>query len=369
MSEDALMSREQLMARLHQADAAGRVLAAADASHSRLLEQYKAALDAHSIVAVTDPRGRITYANDKFCEISKFSRADLLGQDHRLINSGYHSKAFFAHLWESIGCGQIWQGEIRNRAKDGTIYWVDTTIYPFVDGNGRPTQFMAIRTDLTVRKREEEERRKLEQEILEISDRERRRIGEDLHDGLGQHLVGLELMIQAMEPQLPARARVETVKLAAYVREAIRQTRLLARGLSPVEMESHGLMSALQQLATDVSGLFRVECLFRRSAPVLVFENAVATHLFRIAQEAVSNAVRHGAARRIEIELAGGDGPITLHIRDNGTGGLAAWKPGPGMGLRIMRHRAAMMGGTLQVESRAGGGVCVICTVPPQLAS
>jgi two-component system sensor kinase FixL len=190
-------------------------------------------------------------------------------------------------------------------------------------------------------------------EILEISDREQRRIGQDLHDDLCQTLAGIELMSEVLEEKLSAKSRPESVRaarIAERVQRAIEQTRMLARGLSPLEMESTGLMAALSELASNTEQLFGIRRVFEASSPVMIEDAAAATHLYRIAQEAISNAIKHGKSSEITISLKAEHNRITLAIKDDGAGFSQPGKRPRGMGLRIMKYRAGVIGGSLEVR-------------------
>jgi len=215
--------------------------------------------------------------------------------------------------------------------------------------------------------REIGERERLEKELLDISEREQRRIGHDLHDNFCQHLLSTTMAIQVLREKLKAKAAPESedaAKIVALSEEGIAMARELARGLSPVELEAEGLMSALQELAAGVTKWSRVSCVFECPAPVLISQATVSANLYRIAQEAISNALRHGQARHIIVGLDQNENGITLSIEDDGTGLPENWKDGGGLGTRIMAHRAAIIGGTLSLEPNPIGGTLVRCHLP-----
>lgn len=245
------------------------------------------------------------------------------------------------------------------RTKSGgerAIGWAHTAIR---DPAGRLEFIISSGIDLTDRKR-------LEKEVLEISDREHRRIAQDLHDGLGQQLAGISCLCDALKQDMAAQKSpqaADAAKVARLLNDAVSQTRRLARGLYPVEDEPEGLMHALAELAERTTDIFRVDCQFLCPRPVRVENDSVATHLYRIAQEAVTNAIKHGQAKWIEIGLASSAQRIILAVRNDGNGICKTPRPGNGMGLRIMEYRAGLIGGSVLVQRRPEGGTEVICTL------
>jgi signal transduction histidine kinase len=208
---------------------------------------------------------------------------------------------------------------------------------------------------------------RLEREVLEVGEREHRRIGQDLHDGLCQHLTGTAMAGQVLAERLPESApmRADARRVVALIEDGIALARGIARGLYPIEGQGEGLMQSLESFTTNTSELFGIQCRFECPMPVLIENPNTASHLYRIAQEAVSNAIRHGHATEIEVILEVSDAGIRLRVTDNGVG-----LPDPlpdqkrGMGLRTMADRAGSIGGQLSIHPGLVGGAEVICNAP-----
>lgn len=216
------------------------------------------------------------------------------------------------------------------------------------------------------------ETRKLQRELLEITDSEQRRIGHDLHDGLGQHLTGIAFMSKLVEQRLAARdipEATEAGKIASLVNKAIGWTRDLARGLAPVELErAEGLSSALEKLTQSTAEMFGANCRFESSgANGRVRDPVFAGHLYRIAQEGMNNAIKHAHAKSIIVRLTLTPREATISIEDDGIGFDPENLRTVGMGLRIMRYRAKMMNGSLEIRNASTGGTIITCSCPLSL--
>jgi len=210
------------------------------------------------------------------------------------------------------------------------------------------------------------ERERLQRQLLVISEREQRRIGQDLHDGLCQHLAGSALAGQVLHEKLAKRCLPEAMDaqhIVELIEEGVLLSRRSAKGLHPIELDAAGLMLALEEFAVTTARLFNISCRFECDSPVLVHDAVTAEHMFRIVQEAVRNAINHGRATQIVIKLEMLDDGQELRIEDNGIG-MPHSPSREGLGLRIMAHRAEMIGGKLRVEPRDGGGAVVCCAMP-----
>jgi PAS domain S-box-containing protein len=256
--------------------------------------------------------------------------------------------------------GQVRGFENQIGRKDGRTIWISVNAHIVRDADGKVLYYEGTSQDIT-------ERKQLEQEVIETSANERRRVGHELHDGLGQYLAGIAFKAKALEQSLVAESLphgAEAKELAALVSNAISQTRSLARGLDPIEVETIGLQAALENLAVETQKFFNVSCRFQCSENVPEVDPQVSLALYRVVQEAIHNGITHGEARSIEIELGMNGSNLCLRVQDDGTGFQAEESRQGGIGLRVMQYRARSIGGSLQVNSQPQRGTEVQCVVP-----
>ncbi|HTS25382.1 MAG TPA: PAS domain S-box protein [Bryobacteraceae bacterium] len=316
-----------------------------------------------ALVLVLDAQGRIVRFNRACERTTGYAATEVIGGRAADLFLTPEDAPRFREIFEQFRAGRLTAAAYESSwaTRQGTrraIAWSSTVL-----ANARGGLEYVILTGIDVT-----ESNRLERTILEISGREQRRIGQDLHDGLGQHLTGVAFMSKVLQQKLRDKALPEAhdaAKIVSLVNEAINKTRELSRGLLPVFSEARGLMSALERLAIEVEDVFQISCRFECEQPVLVRQTGIATHLYHIAQEAVNNAMKHGHCQHIVINLTGGE-EWRLTVYDDGVG-IPESRPGTspqGMGLLIMGYRAKMIGGTLEVRPGRNGGTSVCCAFP-----
>jgi PAS domain S-box-containing protein len=315
-----------------------------------------------ALVLVMDREGRIVRFNRACEQTTGYTFAEVHGRPIWELLPSAEEISRFKAVFRELASGDFRDNHFESFwvARDGAarlIAWSTTVLSAAGD---TPTYVVASGMDIT-------ERKHLEKTILDISAREQRRIGQDLHDGLGQHLTGIAFMakVQAQklaEKQMPESA--DAIKIVRLVNDAISRARELAKGLAPVVFDSHGLMSALQLHVVEVQDLFGVSCCFQCEPPVLIPDGTVATHLFHIAQEAITNAVKHAQARNILVRLSASEERGLLMIKDDGGGLVEPRGDNAGMGLQIMKYRADMIAGALEIRGDKTQGTVVSCRFP-----
>jgi PAS domain S-box-containing protein len=319
-------------------------LKALQKSHERFRLLFERSLDA---ILISDDRGQFVEVNGAACRLLGLSREKLLEWKW----SDLPAKALHQHSERrSEGLGELTFTKL-----NGERCFIEFS----------STQ-LALDLNLSIL-RDVTERRLLEHEIQEISEREQRRLGQDLHDGLGQSMTGIAFLAKVLQQKLQAKELEEAEaagNIASLLNEALAQTRRLSRGLCPVVLDSNDIEAALEQLAENLRTLFSVSCELQCEPEIKIADNNVAVHLYRIAQEAATNAIKHGRARNISLSLTSSNSRYILKVKDDGSGLPATVVKGKGMGLRVMHHRARMIGATISLRPSHDGGVTVTCSLP-----
>jgi len=323
------------------------------------LIDLKFAIDESTIFAFTDHKGIIKYVNEQFCKVSKYSQDELIGQDHRIVNAGFHSKEFFKNMWRTIASGEVWKGEIKNRAKDGSIYWVDTTIVPFLNHEGKPYQYLAIRYEITKLKEAEEELQRMTKRIIEVQEDERKRLSRNLHDGIGQnlysHLITINRLQVEIDHPLLKQMQNETTQLIEEVRE-------ISWELRPSVLDDLGLLPAIRSFLVRYSNHYQIDVTFDCVLSRRLDSNKEIT-IYRIIQEALTNIRKYADVENAIVTIRELETVVRVMVEDKGKG-FDPIHVACGVGLFSMDERARAVNGKLQIRSEIGKGTKIILEVP-----
>ncbi len=309
-------------------------------------------------IFITDFNGKIEYVNPKFSKLTGYSEKEVIGKNPRFLQSGEMPKKAYGQLWKTIKAGNEWRGELHNKKKNGDLYWEDVVISAIRNDKGDISHFLAVKEDITARK-------EMEKQVIEISEHEQRRIGRDLHDGLGQELTGIAMMAKVLAKKLEKKCISEVADadtIAELINRSLSNTRNLSKGLYPARLEIDGLANTLQELSETVKKLHKIACTFTCNRWLKFKDVSTETHFFRIAQEAVNNAVRHGKAKNIDISLKHNEHEIILLVQDDGIGILPEKKRRKGLGLFTMKNRAGLINANLEIKPNTKGGTTIKCS-------
>jgi PAS domain S-box-containing protein len=314
-------------------------------------------------VVMLDAGGCVASWNSGAQRILGYEQGEILGRHVSTFFDGDASKA--ARQLELAAAQERHEDEGWRRRKDGSRFWANviTTAMRDDSASGRLRGFAQVTRDIT-------ELRDLERQVLEISETEQRRMGHDLHDGLGQELTGVAFLAQNLERRLGGAGSAgagEAGRIVSLVNRSIEQVRDLARGFSPVEMGPDGLRAALTALTRKVRDVYGLSCDLECDEDVRFHDEAAALALYRIAQEALNNAIRHGKPKHIRVGLEEVGNEVVLTVEDDGVGLSAGRRSRDGMGIRVMSYRARMIGARLEISGRGGGGTIVACRYPNAL--
>ncbi len=333
------------------------------------LSDYKIALDESSIVSITDNTGSITYVNNNFCNISKYSAEELRGKNHQVVSSSFHEKSFIKNLWDTISAGKIWRNEVRNKAKDGEIYWVDATIVPFVDKKGKPVQYVAINKDITEKKLIEqelvkqkvEEQKRVTRAMMTAQENERNHLSEELHDNVNQILAGTKLYLGMIGQDKP-----ELKDLLKYPSELIDSTiaeiRSLCHRLS-TPPKNVDLNQMVKDLLETFSKSTSIKSGFTYSVTSLVLDDDLKLNIYRIIQEQINNIAKYAQAKNVNISIIENNKALEIITKDDGVGFDVNAKR-KGIGISNMIHRISSYNGEINIKSSPGKGCTIAISIP-----